>query len=251
LRNPTGENMEAAISLSYGEDTWGRYFDIISQTTYPILAADENYLIKHRKKPLSIQIQRFNNVDHTVKVKIIEVLTDWVSGSIGNDILEDFDDDLDTQLKMIDEVKPLIDQLKSMFKNKLNVKERQDIIKQLIRSIYADTSLLYESIRDDLLKAKKDELKFVILSKQLIFEVVKLIGESKDKLEGQSEITKDISKKLNLSLYLLLRLEAVRLGKLEPEDLHDDITLASQYSKPVIQEDLVGTIYDVLGYVEI
>lgn len=243
--------MEAAIPLSYGEETWDRYFDIISQTSYPVLAADEKYLIKHRKKVLQLQVKKFNRIDHEVKVKIIEVLTDWVSGNIGTDILEDFDEDLDTQLKLIEDVKPLIDQLKSMFKNKLDRNEQQDIIRQLIRGIDADVSVLYYTVRVDLLSAKKDELEFIIISKQLVYEVVKLIKESKEKLEGQTEIPKDIFKKMNLALYLLLRLEAVRLGKLEPQDLHDDITMASQYTKPVIQEDLVGTIYDVLGYAEI
>ena len=104
---------------------------------------------------------------------------------------------------------------------------------------------------DDLLNARADDMEFIILSKQLVFEVVKLMGESKERLEGRSEVSRDVSEKLNLSLYLLLRLEAVRLGKLEPRDLHDTITLAAQHTKPVIREDLVGTVYDVLGYVEI
>jgi len=246
--------MAVMSGVSYHESWRREYYETIIIPIVPIANSGQFSQLKRRNVSLYLDKARsLGHPDEETRERIIDALTDYFSGEIEQIFSKKFQKGLIKAMKVEPEFHRSITMLLKYFEKELSDSQRAEFIKNSIVLARSNARVLYDSITDDLMLAKKKDLENVILVKQVVYEIVKLLDRCHSQISKKrkmQQLPKDATKYLNLSLYLLIRLEAARRGKIDDYALHDDLTLASEYTENGIKPERIGTVYDILGLIE-
>jgi hypothetical protein len=235
-----GEHM--ILETNYSTRAYGEYFRTIIGSRSYLVEADRNYLKKIRRHSISHIIDRFLYMDDEEREKIMEILTDIVSGKTKLDDYEKVDKKIEESAfgqKLV--------LLQNIFENLTN-EQKYEILKDAVTRTKAHLEIIYKIIKDDLNEIAEEHLDKVIIAKQIIYACINLIDQVETAFTAKD--LEDISKKsdrLSLISILLLRLEAARRGKIEFKELNHDLYIVSDFIEKKLVEEKIGSIYDIIG----
>jgi hypothetical protein len=246
--------MEAMSGVSYHK-SWGRqYYETIIIPIVPIVNVEQFARLKQRDVNRFLDKARtLGQPDEVTRERIIDALTDYFSGEIEQVFSKKFQKGLINAIKVEPEFHRSILMLVNYFEKNLSESQKAEFIKNSIVLARSNVRVLYDSITDDLMRARKKDMEDVMLAKQVVYEIAKLLDQCHtqvSKKRRMKQLPKEAMRNLNLSLYLLIRLEAARRGKIDEYALHDDLTIASQYTENILGDDRIGSVYDILGLIE-
>lgn len=165
---------------------------------------------------------------------LLEIFTDFVSVSFEGD-WDRFVDRLNDKIKENPKFKEIFDSLDTYF-DKLDKYQKSRIIRLTVNKLSGEIESIRNEINDRLL-FKESNKKELLLIDQILYFMQNVLQKIKfGKFIKRSE-RKKIEEELGFSLYILLRLEAYRRGKIKLEDLEDDLSSSSfspkeEYVKP-------------------
>jgi hypothetical protein len=231
---------------------WGeKYFEAIMTPMVPFINVDIAATLRSRDTNMILsRVYKIRNLDRETRTQVIDILTSIVSEVGERDFDMRFNRRLLEGMDKIPSIGQPLRQVISLVEKHSTVAQRAEFLRRGVQLSKTNVRLLYESVQEDIEGARDEDLDDLILSKQAIYEAVKLLDSAYRQMTKRTHLRKvpsDVKRKINMALYLLLRLEAYRLGKIEVSSLHDDLTIASLLTEPTVPEEMLGSIEDVIG----
>lgn len=199
----------------------------------PIVSGER--IVKRTAADLSLlSINKLSNFTTDDQDKLLEIFTDYVSVSFEGD-WDKFIDKLNGKIKKNPRFKEIFDSLDNHFE-KLDKYQKSRIIRLTVNKLSGEIESIRNEINDRLLFKESNREELLIIDQILYFMQNVLQKIKFGKFIKRNEKQK-IEEELGFSLYILLRLEAYRRGKITLGDLEDDLSSSTflpkdEYIKP-------------------
>lgn len=199
----------------------------------PIVSGER--IVKRTAADLSlVSIDKLIHLDDRDQEALLELFTDFVSVSYKGD-WDLFVDRLNDWIKKNHKFKELFDSLDTYF-DKLDNYQKSRIIRLTVNKLSGEIESIRNEINDRLL-FKESNKKELLLIDQILYLMQNALQKIKFGKSIKRNEQKKIEKELGFSLYILLRLEAYRRGKITVDDLKDDLSSSTfspkdEYIKP-------------------
>ena len=239
-----GDNMEAGLEVNYASRASREYFESILNLQYPLTATDQKYLAKIKLRSIQKKINEAINMPLEQQEKLLDHLTDLFKLETQADI-ERYKE-IAKKIGKSEDFKHLSHILKSRFDN-LEPSLQKDVVKDTIIRLNNRLRIIYQYLDMDVRVVSEKDLEKLVIIRQVFYECLKLGIQAEKRITKRKKIDKDIELWMLLLLILLLKLESARRGKISFNTLYDDLSLVSNYTTSELEEERIGTLYEVLG----
>lgn len=195
----------------------------------PIVSGER--IIKHTRAGVTIRsIDKVLNLSYSEQDDLLDFLTELVTDRKEKD--EEWDKFMQSLIDKImskAKFKAHFDSLGS-FSKKLNSTQKMQVLSLSINKLNCGIESIRREINNRLWTRKANVQELMIVDQVLYFfqNVINSVPLRKKLKESEKE---QVNRKMGFSVYLILRLEAYKRGKISLDDLNDDLSL-SRYFKP-------------------